>query len=543
LQQLFNKRWREGNKEVSEGKKKKDNVLGNIILNQVNKHIDSTTQQLISVGVNVMDDLTKRIGELYVAGKVEEANKLLDELNKERETAKEELSKKEAELANKEAELAKRGGKKEPKPVLTPEKGLELLKAGKIKEFNDARNAIWKTDEKGKAIKKDGKFILEGYKSINFSDADLSGLDLTEEIDIDGKKVRISANLSDCNLTGANLQNVNAPGVKFRDAILNNTVVAGANLHRADFAGTSVKGVDFTTVKTLPLTRDEAIQMLEEGKIREFNNRRYKTSVPLDLSGVKFENKQFCYDLGGGKVGGINLQHCILTNTKFIKCDMRNTNFLHAKVAGVDFTETKLFNAWIKGDVKKADFTNVNADNAHLKGTDFSGSIISGSSFKKADLSGVNFTDSKIENCNFEEANFTKAFMHKTHIKDCSFNGAILEGLKAPKAVLKGKIDLSNANLKDANLWTVDVSEAELVIEGNVQMSRGVKTEVEGKVKWEGGTLLPKGLDKEYAKELKAKFTVAEPEVKTPESAPKAFETAEVEEAYAEPKPGMEMTM
>ncbi len=198
--------------------------------------------------------------------------------------------------------------------------------------------------------------------------------------------------------------------------------------------------------------------------------------------------------------------------------------------------------------MKEIDLSNVSLDGAHLKGTDFSGSNISGSSFKKADLSGVNFTDAKIENTSFEEANLTKAFMNRTLVKDCSFKGAILEGLHAPKAVFEGKIDLSDTNLKDANLWSVDVSKAKLNIEGNVQMSRGVKTEVDGKVEWEKGkgTLLPKGLDKEYAKELKSKFAVVEPVAKVKESevaASKAFETAEVEEAYAEPEPELQTSM
>ncbi len=335
-------------KKKGEEKKKKDNVVGNIILSQVNKHIDSTTQQLISVGVNVMDEITKKIGELYAAGNVEEANKLVNKMAEEK--MKEELSKKEAELQAKyEEEAAKRGIKREPKPILTPEKGLELLKVGKIQEFNDARNVVWKTDDKGEAVKKDGKFVIEGYKPIDFSGEDLSGLDLTQEIEVDGKKITIGANLSDCDLSKVNFQNVKAQGVKFRDSTLDGAVVAVADLHRADFAGASTKGVDFTTVKALPLTRDEAIKMLEEGKTREFNNRRYKTTVPLDLSGLKFENRNFSYDIGEGKVGGINLQYCDLTKTAFMSCDMRNANFFHAKIAGVDFAETKLYSAWMKG--------------------------------------------------------------------------------------------------------------------------------------------------------------------------------------------------
>jgi uncharacterized protein YjbI with pentapeptide repeats len=120
-------------------------------------------------------------------------------------------------------------------------------------------------------------------------------------------------------------------------------------------------------------SKDELIQLLRNGFIKEFNEIRGEKS--LDLAEV---------DLSGSDISGANLSNADLSGSDFSESDLSNVDFSNSDLSSVNFTRTSL---------KQANFSNTT-----LAGTKFANSIITECDFSEADMTGVDFIESDLSN-------------------------------------------------------------------------------------------------------------------------------------------------
>jgi len=105
----------------------------------------------------------------------------------------------------------------------------------------------------------------------------------------------------------------------------------------------------------------------------------------------------------------------------------------------------------------KANLKNANLDKADLTRASLLGTDLSGATLKKADLEDANLKKAILVNANLQEANLVNAKLQDANLEDANLQKAVLGVAEA------GRLAGMPAKLMNANLWEANLKEANLV--------------------------------------------------------------------------------
>jgi uncharacterized protein YjbI with pentapeptide repeats len=130
--------------------------------------------------------------------------------------------------------------------------------------------------------------------------------------------------------------------------------------------------------------------------------------------------------------------------------DFENIDFSRRQLQKSTFNKANLKGANFKGI---GNFQMLSFKNADLSGADFSNTSINQVDFSGANLSNANFNNSHCINCRFDSANLTNATFRQTTLYKTSFDSAELKSIEFTIAVWS-EVDLSGArNVNHAQLY------------------------------------------------------------------------------------------
>ncbi len=201
---------------------------------------------------------------------------------------------------------------------------------------------------------------------IDLSEANLSGADL------------VNANLSEANLSGADLST----------AKLNGANLSSANLRGAKLSGTQLRGVNLSKVYLRDV--DLSTVDLSGAILREVN-----------LSGAKL-NKAELYgaDLSTAKLIGAQLRGANLSGANLIRAVLIDANFSGANLSQVNLSDAELIGVNLWGvNLSGANLTRVNLTRANLSFTNLSGANLGGADMTQAILIETNLKKATLTDC------------------------------------------------------------------------------------------------------------------------------------------------
>ncbi|MFT4977952.1 MAG: hypothetical protein ACI8S6_003860 [Myxococcota bacterium] len=241
----------------------------------------------------------------------------------------------------------------------------ELLKQGKIAEFNKARPLRGKLE-----------LFAADLSGVDLRGADLSKANL-EKADLSGVNLSgvnlAGANLSGVDLTDANLVEAMAMKTRWRDAYVSNADLTGIELAQADLTGA------------------------------EFDNCNFNTA---NLTSARFNQAAFVgctfreAELSECRMSDTQLQGADLTGVYGGQAHFSRSDLTGAILIGADLTGAKLANTVLKD----ADLSLVKLRNANLTGADFSGAVLDQTDLTRADL-----TEAVTDEADFSSAILTEA--------------------------------------------------------------------------------------------------------------------------------------
>ena len=149
------------------------------------------------------------------------------------------------------------------------------------------------------------------------------------------------------------------------------------------------------------MDRDEALSLLKEGRVEEWNSRRANgEGIPnLDeanlikarLSGVNLsEAKLRKADLGGASLNRANLSHAVLIGARLSVADLFEARLIGAELIGADFTQADLRHA----DLRGADLRSAKLNSTVLTECNLQKAMTGWTLFTFVDLSTVKELDS-----------------------------------------------------------------------------------------------------------------------------------------------------
>ncbi len=209
------------------------------------------------------------------------------------------------------------------------------------------------------------------------------------------------------------------------------------------------------------------LQLLQDGKVEEFNGRRGQR-VTLDF---------FAVDLSGAKLPGVDLSGANLEKADLSGADLRGAILAKANLSGADLTGAKLDKCVaVKARFKEAYLGDARAVDGEFSGADFSGADLTAFVAPKARFTGSRFKEAVACRADLTGADLSEARLVEVDLKGAKLGGANLAGAELARADLAGA-DLTGANLKGgilggtklvgckldrANLAEADLSGADL---------------------------------------------------------------------------------
>ena len=228
---------------------------------------------------------------------------------------------------------------------------------------------------------------------INFMGQDLSGANLSgqdlRKIDFTGTILR-GANLSFTNLSGQDLSGKDLRGINFHNANLENADLSNISLSKIiQYSGNPECYDSSSDFANTMATKRCVIKVLQNESVRtDFSNANMKgveisISTPsmyfVDFSGADLTGIEFTeLTLGGCKFNGANLKNISVSNVTFLLCefddvtDMSGSKFISVAYQDVSFRNAKIIDSYFESLL----FIDVNFSNADLKGTTFSGELL-----------------------------------------------------------------------------------------------------------------------------------------------------------------------
>lgn len=268
--------------------------------------------------------------------------------------------------------------------------------------------------------------------------------------------------LTDADLSGQSLVNIDLSGCVMTRSILNNVDLSGATLTNVDLSGASVDHIRGRFIGTPTSTPSASYQVK--------NNYLVGPTVNLtnaDLSGV---------DLSSFNLSNVNLTGADMTSTNLLNVNFTGVYGQLGKDEGIQLNNGySTRNRYIVGAnvrLVNADLSNQNMNGISLRSVDMTSANLSNTDLSGCDLSGVNMTNANLLNTKtwpiingFNIANLPNG----NYIKYSTF--IIGPDLNLANSTLTGTVsnsDLSGTDLSGANLENVTFSNVRTVnIKGN----------------------------------------------------------------------------
>ncbi|MEK0343276.1 MAG: pentapeptide repeat-containing protein [Nitrosopumilus sp.] len=333
---------------------------------------------------------------------------------------------------------------------------------------------------------------------VDLSDCDLKGK-FIQDVDL-GDSNLMKINLSGTTIKNVNLANSILSGANFTGADISGTSLANADLRGADLTNATIKETDLRSANLSGAILENVIFKNLDAKGANFAGANMSGSIfkgvglsnanltGADLSLADLSGLNLSYtiikdvDLSTTNITGANFYRSVLSNSNLTGADFSGSNISEADLTGADLTNAKLQKASLLGsilayanltgadfsgsNISEADLTGADLTNAKLQQVSLLGSILAyanltGADFSGSNLSNADLTGADLTNANLSETNLIKADMSNAIIKDVNFSNANMKGINLSENNLLG-IYLANSILSGANFTGADLSGSNL---------------------------------------------------------------------------------
>jgi uncharacterized protein YjbI with pentapeptide repeats len=196
------------------------------------------------------------------------------------------------------------------------------------------------------------------------------------------------------------------------------------------------------------MDRDEALTLLNESRIREWNRRRETGEGISPLNGA---------DLRAADLRAADLRATDLRATDLRAAELSAAKLSGADLSGADLSAAKLRTADLSGaDLSDADLREADLREANLRGANLSGANLSDAKLRTADLSDAKLIRASLSGANLSGANLSGADLSGADLSGADLSGANLRGADLKKALLDATLfrDIDLSEVKD--LGTVE---------------------------------------------------------------------------------------
>jgi len=294
-------------------------------------------------------------------------------------------------------------------------------------------------------------WLKEGIlRKLRLNQPDLAGIDLT------------GADLKDASLPDANLEQATLTGANLRDVDLSGAKLRGANLQGADLTGTILEDADLTGANVLPaqLVRAAALDGATMPNGTRYDG-RYSLSLDLDTAesehvypdqperlaewyGIPIEIYEAGQDWAASNLSDLRVEAEYLlagppsdwaeqmrAEGRLIDGTLRNADLRHEVLSMSDLHDAVLVGTLM--------------DEVEAHHTDFLGAKLSGVNFTEADLHASRFTHADLHGATLYGADMSDAILEEADLTDADLYGTILDG----------------ANLKGAKITDVELVQSD----------------------------------------------------------------------------------
>lgn len=241
-----------------------------------------------------------------------------------------------------------------------------------------------------------------------------------------GERDFSGANLSEMNLSRANLRGADLSEANLSVANLSGTILSEANLSRARLNVARLSGANLSQAK------------LTQANLNVAN------LIRADLRGAQ-------------------MTQSALIRAELIRANLSGANLEEANLSGADLREAALRQV----KLTRATLSEANCRGAFLTGANLERANLNGADLSRTDLSGSNLRDAELRQVNLSRANLSGADLSGANLRWADLSGANLcwadlSGAKLSGANLIGA-DLSNAHLLNTSLVHADMTQARLI--------------------------------------------------------------------------------
>lgn len=277
----------------------------------------------------------------------------------------------------------------------------------------------------------------------DLSDVELAGARLAE-VDFRGRPLR-GVVLLRAELRGANLRGVDLTGAQLGGADLTNAMLEGAILEGADLTGARLDGARLDGASLSGAAFEKA------------------SGRGASLRGAKGEGVSFaagCWDgaaLDDAEIVAADFSRASLVGASFAKARLPKVRLLdalgrEARFDGAQLSEARANGVTLTGcSLRSLEAPRSIWDGGNLEGSSFVGAVLTGAGFKGVKAAGVDFGGVDAREGRFAGAELAGARFLAANLMKASFESANLEGA-----------DLRGANLYEAETWKARLDGAEL---------------------------------------------------------------------------------
>lgn len=236
---------------------------------------------------------------------------------------------------------------------------------------------------------------------------------------------------------------------------------SGANLTQVNLSGANLSGADFSEANL-------SVANLSGANLSNTNLSRANLNVAR-LSGANLAKANLTQaNLNVANLIQTNLKEADLTQATLIRAELIRTQLSEANLLEANLSEADLREASLRqAKLSRATLSEANLRGALLTAANLEGANLNKADLRRADLSGSNLKATDIRQANLSCANLSGADLSGANLRWSDLSGANLRWADLSKAKLSGAnligADLSNANLFNTSLVHADLSQARLI--------------------------------------------------------------------------------